>query len=58
MTELLKSPLKSGVDKGGGSNKLFCVCLLVLSIPVHSHKIRRSFNAVFFVLCFLVVYKE
>ena len=25
MTELLKSPLKSGVDKGGGSNKLlFC----------------------------------
>ena len=23
MTELSKSPLKSGVDKGGGSNKLF-----------------------------------
>ena len=26
MTDLLKSPLKSGVDKGGGSNKLvFCL---------------------------------
>ena len=60
MAELLKSPLKSDdtSTKETIAISSFSVHLLVLSIPLHSHKIRRSFNAVFFVLCFLVVYKE
>ena len=51
-------PQKVASTKEAVAISSFSVYLLVLSIPLHSHKIRMSFNAVFFVLCFLVVYKE
>ena len=51
MTELLKSPSKSGVDKGGGSNKLlFCLFTCIVNsttFPQNSYVIQCS------VLCFV-----
>ena len=51
MTELLKSPSKSGVDKVGGSNKfLFCLFTCIVNsatFPQNSYVIQCS------VLCFV-----
>ena len=51
MTELLKSPSKSGVDKGGGSIKLlFCLFTCIVNsttFPQNSYVIQCS------VLCFV-----